>query len=166
VAVRDRTARLEVPAQSVTTFLVDGVSGVAPVPAGRDYRLTGVQSGKSLTAAGTGAVIRTDDPADPAQQWRIKRLSHGYGERERYTVATGDRWLTVDGGALTLAPTSAKAPPEAQWILSTTGDGTYTLVNVSTGRLLEVGGQATGDDAAVDVWLANSGDNQRWRLVP
>lgn len=32
--------------------------------------------------------------------------------------------------------------PAAEWILSTTGDGTWTLVNVATGRLLEVGGQA------------------------
>ena len=165
VTVRDRTARIEVPAQSVTTFLVDGVSGVAPLPQSQSRRLVGVQSKKSLTATGDGAVIRTDDPADAAQVWQIDRVAGGYSERARYTVATGNRWLAADGPTLTLAPVSKKAPPAAQWILSTTGDGTYTLVNVSTGRLIEVGGQATGDDAAVDLWLANSGDNQRWRLV-
>jgi O-glycosyl hydrolase len=174
VAVRDGGAQIEVPAQSVTSFLVDGVWGVAPIRDDRLVRLTGVQSGKSLTDAGTGAVIRTDSPADAAQLWRIHRLSHGYGERARFTVSTaaGDRWfvaggqtLVAGGQTLSLAPTSAKAPPEAQWMLSTTGDGTYTFVNVSTGRLLEVGGQATGDDAVVDLWLANSGDNQRWRLT-
>src|SRR5690606_12383809 len=53
----------------------------------------------------------------------------------------------------------------AQWILSTTGDGTYTLVNASSRTLLEVGGQATADGSPVVTYLANSGVNQRWRVV-
>ena len=52
-----------------------------------------------------------------------------------------------------------------QWIMSTTGDGTWTFVNAATGRLLEVGGQATNDGAAVTLWTPNSGANQRWRVM-
>ncbi|MFC8850487.1 MULTISPECIES: glycoside hydrolase [unclassified Micromonospora] len=174
VAVRNRTARVDVPAQSVTTFLVTGVSGVAPGAAlvrdGHVYRLTGVQSGRSLTPAGgtsSGAVIRTTDPASAAQLWRFTRLAGGTGNRARYAVATADgaRQLAVVDQAVTLVPAVAAPGPQAQWILSTTGDGTYTLVNVDSRRLLEVGGQATGDGAAVTTWLANSGANQRWRVT-
>jgi hypothetical protein len=49
--------------------------------------------------------------------------------------------------------------------MSTTGDGTWTLINAATGRLLEVGGQATNEGAAVTTWIANSGSNQRWRVT-
>ncbi|HEY5249723.1 MAG TPA: glycoside hydrolase, partial [Dermatophilaceae bacterium] len=48
IRVRDAAATIQVPAQSVTTLLVDGVSGVARdaalVQAGHVYRLQGVQS--------------------------------------------------------------------------------------------------------------------------
>ena len=63
----DRSATLTVPAKSVTTFLVEGVSGVARdaalVQPGHVYRLQGAQSGKSLAPSddGSGVVIRTTD---------------------------------------------------------------------------------------------------------
>lgn len=54
-----------VPAQSVASFEVTGVSGVAedaaPLRKGHTYTLTGVQSGKAVTVAagGTGLVLGT-----------------------------------------------------------------------------------------------------------
>ena len=68
-------------------------------------------------------------------------------------------------GVPALVPAQRKPGPDGQWILSTTGDGTYTLVNVATRRLVEVGGQSTADGAPVDFWLANSGANQRWAVI-
>ena len=49
--------------------------------------------------------------------------------------------------------------------MSTTGDGTWTLVNAATGRLLEVSGQSTQDGATVSTWQPNSGANQRWKVT-
>jgi len=173
IAVRDNAASVLVPAESVTSLLVTGVSGVASdaalVQDKHVYRLRGFQSGKSLTPAATGAgtVIRTDDALSAAQLWNLTPLSAGTDNRNRYALGTakGDRQLAVVDGAVTLVP-AVKAPAtSAQWIMSTTGDGTYTLVNVATKRLLEVGGQATQDGAAVSTWLANSGFNQRWQIV-
>jgi O-glycosyl hydrolase len=167
------TATLQVPAESVTTLLVKGVSGVASDAAlaqsGHVYRLKGLQSNKSLTPAGTGSgtVIRTGDPTSAAQLWSLKKLTAGTSNRARYalTTAVGDRQLAVVDGAVTLVP-AVKAPPaNAQWTMSSTGDGTYTFVNVATKRLLEVGGQATQDGAGVSTWLANSGFNQRWYVI-
>ncbi|WP_206024810.1 RICIN domain-containing protein [Micromonospora zingiberis] len=171
VGVDGRIAQLEVPAQSVTTFLLTGVSGVdpaaAPIQDQRTYRLRGVQSGRSLTPSGSAVVIRTDSAGDVSQRWRLTRLDPGYGNRARYVVSTavGGQHLAVVNQGATLVPASATPSPAAQWILSSTGDGTHTLVNVATGRLLDVAGQATHDGAGVSTWQPNSGANQRWQVV-
>ncbi|MFY1649823.1 Ig-like domain-containing protein [Solwaraspora sp. WMMB762] len=171
VAVTDRTARLDVPARSVTTFLIDGVSGVlldeSLIRDDHVYRIDGVPSGRSLTPAGDAPVIRTGTPHDPAQLWQLTRLTDGFDNQARYAVGTvdGQRRLAVVDGAAAIVPADGVPAPAAQWMLSTTGDGTYTFVNVATGRLLDVSGQATHDGAAVSVWLPNSGANQRWRIL-
>ncbi|PRZ04187.1 O-glycosyl hydrolase [Isoptericola sp. CG 20/1183] len=171
-------ATLTVPAESVTTFVVDGVSGVADdAPLAQDghvYRIDGVQSDRSLAPAGDGVQIATDDPAAADQLWTLTDLGAPEGSgshRTRYAVtnaATGEQ-LAVDAdtsAVLVEAPAGpADTPEAARWILSTTGDGTYTLVNASSGTLLEVGGQATADGSPVGTYLANSGANQRWAIV-
>ncbi|RZU74365.1 O-glycosyl hydrolase [Micromonospora kangleipakensis] len=170
---KSRTVTVQVPAESVSTFLIDGVSGVAKdaplIQDGHVYRIEGVQSGKSLTPASTtaGAVIRTTDPTSAAQLWRVTELSGGDSNRARYSITTaaGDRQAAVQNGALTLVEPQLEPDRNRQWILSTTGNGTYTFVNVGSGRVLDVGGSATNDGASVSVWLANSADNQRWKVI-
>ncbi len=171
------SATLTVPAESVTTFLVDGVSGVAHdaaiVQDGHVYRLDGVQSDLSLAPSGDRVVIRTD-AATAAQLWELTPLGAPEGSgthRTQYllTSAADGRAVTVasDGSVvLAAAPASPDdSPARARWILSTTGDGSYTLVSAATGRLLEVGGESRADGASVGTWLANSNANQRWRIV-
>jgi O-glycosyl hydrolase len=177
VVIRKRSAQVRIPARSVTTLQVNGpVVGVdarAPlVQSGHVYRLQGVHSGKSLTpsADGTGLVIRTDDAASTRQLWTLRQVTTSTSERARYTVGTvtGDRVLGMLDGALTLVPVADPAAgpgPNTQWILSTTGDGTYTLVNVATRRIIDVGGSATADGSPVGTWLPNSNTNQLWRIV-
>ncbi|WP_306210334.1 glycoside hydrolase [Actinoplanes sp. RD1] len=155
VRVRDRAATVQVPARSVTTLLVTGVSGVAAAPSGHVFRLEGVQSGKSLD----GTVIRTTDPASATQLWTLTKVAGGASNRAEYTVSSAGGYLTGTGTGVTLSSTPSR------WILSTTGDGTYTLIDVTTKRLLEVGGQATADGSPVSTYLANSGANQRWTLI-
>ncbi|WPO76420.1 RICIN domain-containing protein [Streptomyces sp. KN37] len=173
VEVTDRKATFTVPAESVTSFVVDGVSGVAKDAAlpqqGHSYQLTGVQSGKDLTTAadGTGLVIEAAKEGDTAQRWQLRPTGGDTGSRQRHVVtsqADGKR-LAVRDGAPVLEPDRGQARTSAQWLMSTTGDGTWTLLNAATGRLLEVGGQATHDGAAVTTWTPNSGANQRWQVV-
>ncbi|GAA2220302.1 RICIN domain-containing protein [Streptomyces indiaensis] len=173
VRVSGKRATLAVPGQSVTSFLVKGVSGVAKDAAelrtGHTYRLTGVQSGKDLTLAGngTGLVIRTPDTTDPSgQQWRVAQI-RGEDNRKRYVLtetASGKR-LAVRDGALVAEPDEGRRDDAAQWIASSTGDGSWTLVNAATGQLPDVGGQSTNDGASVGVWQPNSGSNQRWKVT-
>src|SRR5665647_61735 len=105
VRVQDRTATLQVPAESVTTFVIDGARGAAAdaalVQDGHVYRIQGAQSGKSLTATETGTVIATTDPADIAQLWSLRQMIGGTSNRSQYAVSTVDgRQLPVDDGEL------------------------------------------------------------------
>ncbi len=168
---KDRAAVLTVPAESVTTFLIDGVHGVAKdaahIQEGHLYSLQGVESGKSLAPSpdGTSTVIRSGAAAD--QHWNLRLLSGENTNRARYAIETpdaGSQLAAVDGSA-TLVPAAPAPALEAQWIASTTGDGTYTFVNAASGRLLEVGGHATAEGSAVTLWTANSGTNQLWKVI-
>ncbi|GGM19362.1 hypothetical protein GCM10010129_74580 [Streptomyces fumigatiscleroticus] len=172
IEVGDRRATFTVPAQSVTSFVVKGVSGVAKdaplLRKGHTYTLTGVQSGKALTVAddGTGLVIGAGD-GSAAQQWRLTAVRPDSGVRQRYVFTNpvqGGRLAVRDDVPVAKAGTGRR-DAAAEWILSSTGDGTWTLVNAATGRLLEVGGQATDEGAAVTTWPPDSGANQRWTVT-
>ncbi|MFD5317962.1 RICIN domain-containing protein [Streptomyces sp. NPDC127098] len=166
IRVTDAAASYTVPAGSVTTFVVDGVSGVARDAAafqpGHEYRLGGVQSGKALTVSddGAGVVIRTADASRGDQLWRVERR----GERYVLTSAVDGRRLAERDGAPVLERDRGRPDRAAQWIASSTGDGTWTFVNAASGNLLEVGGQATADNSPVTTWPPNSGANQRWTV--
>ncbi|MDL5205648.1 glycoside hydrolase [Streptomyces sp. ALI-76-A] len=172
VKVSDRKATFTVPAQSVTSFAIKGVSGVAKdaplLSKGDTYTLTGVQSGKAVTvgANGTNLVIGTDNGTS-AQQWQLSARYGETGARQRYVFsnpAEGKR-LAVRDNVPVVEPDTGERDRATEWIMSTTGDGTWTLVNAATGRLLEVGGQATNEGAAVTTWQPNSGSNQRWKVT-
>ncbi|MGW0469865.1 glycoside hydrolase [Streptomyces coeruleorubidus] len=173
VRVSGKQATVTVPAQSVTSLLVKGVSGVAKDAAelkkGHTYRLTGVQSGKDLTLSGngTGLVIKSANAADPSgQQWRVEQI-RGTDNRKRYvfTETASDKRLAVRDGALVAEPDEGRRDKATEWIMSTTGDGTWTLVNAATGQLPDVGGQSTNEGASVGLWQPNSGSNQRWKVT-
>ncbi|MPY60983.1 glycoside hydrolase [Streptomyces spongiae] len=176
VRVTDRAATLTVPAKSVTTFLVQGVSGVAKdaalVQPGHVYRLQGAQSGKSLapSADGSGVVIRTTDAGSADQLWAVRKLTRGTDHRERYTLTgatTGKRLAVRDNQAVLEDPGApdGQVPEAAQWIMSTTGDNTWTFVNAATGRLIDVTGQSTADGAKVSTYTPTSAANQRWSVA-
>ncbi|MGI5151632.1 RICIN domain-containing protein [Plantactinospora sp. CA-294935] len=173
VRVKGRSATLAVPGESVTTFLVSGVSGVAAdadhIRADHPYRLQGVQSGRSLapSAGGESAVLRTTDTDRPDQLWYVCELGRGTGNRDRYVIVnagTGQR-LAVRGTVTVLEDATTRPDDGARWILSTTGDGTYTFVNIAGRRVLDVSGGATADGSPVSLWQPTGADNQRWAAL-
>ncbi|MFE1338883.1 RICIN domain-containing protein [Streptomyces sp. NPDC058733] len=171
VKVEGGRATVTVPAQSVTSFVVNGVSGVAQdaplLRTGHTYTLTGVQSGKAVTVAGNGTGLVIGTPSgSTAQQWRLSQVGPGRGSEARYvlTSAVDGKRLAARDDVPVAEPDTGRRDAAAEWIASTTGDGTWTLINAASGRLLEVGGQATGEGAAVTTWPPNSGANQRWTV--
>ncbi|KJL30584.1 glycoside hydrolase [Microbacterium oxydans] len=171
-----RTATITVPAKSVTTLLVAGVSGVADSATalrdGHSYQLFGVQSGKALAASTAGAVIRTSattPDAATAQTWTVQSLEGEGTDRHRFALRAADgRYLAESGGAVTVVNASAEdaaSDPALQWISSTTDGTTFSLLSVSNERVLDVNGQSSADGASVGLWTSNDGSNQRWTLA-
>src|SRR5699024_4691273 len=91
-----KTATLTVPAKSVTTFVVEGVSGVADdaplLRDGHDYQITGLGSGRALTASATdnkspGTTIKAASAELIENQvWSVTSLTKGQSDRERITL--------------------------------------------------------------------------------
>ncbi|MFJ5835104.1 RICIN domain-containing protein [Streptomyces sp. NPDC093089] len=170
-AVTGRTFKATVGPGSVTTFVLPTVSGVntaaTTAPTGATRQLLNDNSGKALAVATVGGkstvVQRTSAPADTAQQWTFTKLSAGdWGNTAAYRITstkTG-KALSVSNGALGFA--SAGSATSQQWIRSTTGDGHHTLVNVASGKLLDVTGASTADGAPVGVHQPTTGGNQSW----
>ena len=171
-----RSATVSVPAKSVTTLLVTGVSGVSGEAAalrdGHSYQLFGVHSGKALDADAGALVIRsgaTAPPAATAQTWTVRTIEGEGTDRHRFSLQAGDgRFLSASGGATGLVTSTAEAAasdPALQWISSTTDGKTFSLLSVAAERVLDVSGQGTADGTAVGLWTSNGGGNQRWTLA-
>ncbi|SKC60087.1 LPXTG-motif cell wall anchor domain-containing protein [Okibacterium fritillariae] len=172
IPVTDGSATVTLPAASVTTLVVDGVSGVAAdasVFTDRGvYQLTSAHASKALSATAGKVTQENVDQTKGAQHWRVEKLTDGVSNREEYrvlNVASGQALSASSRTALTTAVAAANAgaqPAASRWILSTTGDGSYTFVNKAYGTLLDVGGQSTAAGASVGLWTGSSADNQRF----
>lgn len=187
VEAASRSVTLTVPAQSVTTIVVDGVSGVAAdagVRTGTTYQLMGVQSnlalsattstdGKASASVVTPAVTAS---AAKAQTWTLHEVERSSVSSARTYVlqsASGkvmtstSAKLGVGGGtasASDLTLEQASKNPSALWTIGSTDGSRSTFVNRATAQPLEVGAQSRTSGAAVDVWPNNRGDNQLWTL--
>jgi len=169
-----KKAEITVPAKSVTTLSVSGVSGIAdeaaPVRDGGRYTLIGGQSQLALAAGEGGATI--EQPATTAQEaeaqtWTATRLTGGSSNRERIALTDGaGRTLGVDdqGATLTVAGGEPATDRRLQWIPTTTNGSTWSLVNASNGYALDVNGESTEPGASVGTWRSSGGGNQQWDL--
>ncbi|MFJ5830969.1 RICIN domain-containing protein [Streptomyces sp. NPDC093089] len=166
-----RTLTATVGAGSVTTFVLPGATGVnvsdTTAPTGAARQLLNDNSGKALAVATSGGqstlVQRNSSPTTTSQQWTFTKLaSTDWGNTATYritSVANG-KALAAQGDALALVDSGTSA--EQKWMLSTAGEGHYTLVNSASGKLLDVSGQSTSDGAPVGVYRPTTGSNQSW----
>ncbi|WP_230007682.1 glycoside hydrolase [Microbacterium sp. Bi128] len=174
VDAASRTATLTVPAKSVTTFVIDGVSGVSGDAAafrdGDSVQLTGLQSGLALDGT-AGLTLRlpggTADAIRP-QSWTVRTVSGAGTNLYRFTLQNGDgTFLASRNGGTALVdsdPAAAAADPALQWMASTTDGTYYSVLNVASERVLDVNGQSTTPGAAVGLYTSNGGSNQQWRI--
>ncbi|WP_353816164.1 family 43 glycosylhydrolase [Agromyces sp. SYSU T00266] len=171
-----RTATLVVPARSVTTFEISGVSGAsATAPALRDgtsFTITGVQSGKPLAAGSSSTQLGSAnaDPGADGQSWTASLVVDEPGtSRDRYVLRLNDgRALTASGGNITFTTiddADAAADPTVQWMLTTTDGTRFNILSGATDQVLDVANQATSEGARVGLWRSNWGSNQLWTLA-
>lgn len=182
-----KSVTLTVPAQSVTTIVVDGVSGTSAdtgVQSGTTYQLIGVQSDLALSAttstdgkAGVSVVTpATTASAAKAQTWTLHEAGRSAisGARSYVLQSASGKVLTsasstvgTGGGTVSasdLTLEQASSDPSALWTIGSTDGTRTTFVNQKTAQPIEVGGQSRASGAAVDVWPNNGGDNQLWTL--
>lgn len=175
VDAASRTATLTVPAKSVVTFVIDGVSGVSPDAAafrdGETVQLTGLQSGLALDGSSTLAVrsLATTPDAARGQAWTVRTIAGAGTNRHRFTLQNGSgQFLASSGTATALVdadPAAAATDPALQWMASTTDGAYYSVLNVAAERVLDVGGGSTTPGASVGLWTSNGGGNQQWRIA-
>jgi hypothetical protein len=51
-----------------------------------------------------------------------------------------------------------------KWTITPAGNGTYKLLNVNSGKAVDVSGGSTADGAAIIQWPYSGATNQQWLL--
>jgi hypothetical protein len=167
-----KSATLDVPAASVVTFVVDGVTGVAsgaaPVQDGHSYHLAGEASGKYLTGKADGTAAIQDLGSTTAevtpQLWTFTAVGgKEFANDRRWVVTNKDgRVLTGNGGVLnasqagnaslaTISLEQAKANPAAQWIVTSENGKQWSLVNAGAAIALQVSGNQTAAGSGISL---------------
>ncbi|WP_022885879.1 glycoside hydrolase [Glaciibacter superstes] len=180
VDAASKTAVVTVPAKSVSTFVITGVSGVAegasPLEDGHQYRIVGAQSGKAITAnnsvdIGTtpGATITTLAATNATvgpQLWTAEKVTDGQSNAERFVLrsASGTALAATSSGTVLVESSreDAAADPSQQWILTSSDGSNWSLVNCEIPSALEIPGGSTVEGAPVNVYTSNGGGNQSW----
>lgn len=157
------TATVTVPAKSITTFVIEGVSGVAadahPLGDGGEFSILNGESGLVLSAAATGATVTTlaGEAAD-AQRWTVERLTEGNSHNERVVLRASDGRVLAPNAAGTALVDGSDAAENVskQWMLTTTNGKTYSFVSADplSARALTASGTTSG--AAVGVARSDS----------
>ncbi len=169
-----RSATLTVPAKSVTTFVVNGASGVAAgapvVQDGQSYSFVGVQSGRAVTASdGSPKTVLSDSIAGGNQVWKATLIADEDGTtRDRFVLRLADgRALAADTNGTTLRTITdeeARTDSSAQWLFSTTDGTSFSLLNAGVHQVLDVSNQSTHEGAWIGLWTSNGGANQAFTL--
>ena len=149
------------------------------------YKLVNVASGNILEAPSStsSSGIALDTAASTGseslyQQWMIISDGNGYLQVANAGLAQGTTAEILDsngasasGSPVVLNPASTSAATQ-QWNLVTAGNGTYTLVNGSTGLVLAAIGTGAGAiqqqapaSTSLD-WITPQGQSQLWQVIP
>ena len=180
-----KTATVTVPARSIASIQLTGVTGYAKdaaVETGDTYQLVGKQSGKAVadTTSGDSALslanVASDAENAKKQTWTFTQIEQP-ADSERpdlkayvITNAEGKVLVSKDGTNALSNETveAAKSDPAAKWILNTSDGSTYQLLNAATKTNLDVDNSGTTVGTKVGLWQSPSGTspsaNQTWTL--
>ena len=179
IDVAAKTATVTVPARSIASIQLTGVTGVADgvaVEDGGAYQLVGQSSNRPLAAVEVGgAATSLQDAATTTDEARSQTwILHDAGAPanrptlHRYVLTTPDgKVLTASGGNTVLSDMdveTAKTTDAAIWILNTENGETYSLVNVEAQQALDCNGQATAAGTKVGLWESGGGAHQAWYI--
>ncbi|QQQ73963.1 alpha-galactosidase [Saccharothrix sp. 6-C] len=113
---------------------------------------------RSLPAHGSGLYRLTPQTTVPVPTAETFTARHSGKVADVYNASTADGGTVVQWGA--------NGQANQRWRVRDVGGGHHEVVNVGSGKCLDVygGAPATGDGVRVVQWTCNSGANQRWRF--
>jgi galactan exo-1,6-beta-galactobiohydrolase (non-reducing end) len=173
------TATLTVPAHSIASLQLRGVTGVADdaaaVKDGESYQIIGKHSAKALSAVSTGdSALSLRETASNAQEagtqiWKFTAIDTSAGSRPNlrsYVLQNADgKVLISNNGTNALSDMtlqSALGDPRATWILNTENGREWSLTNSAAQQSLDVDGQKTDSGTKVGLWTSSGSDSQAW----
>lgn len=140
------------------------------------YKLINPHSGKALDVYGASTndgsnVDIWSDNGTSAQQWQLNGNSDG-----TYTLinpnsgkALDVAWAgTADGTNVQIASTNGSSAQKWQFVQVSSvivSGATYKLINVNSGKALDVYGASTNDGSNVDIWGDNGTAAQKWQVI-
>lgn len=174
-----KTATVTVPAKSIASIELTGVTGIAPtagIANNASYELIGQASGKTLTAQRVGdSALSLQDAATTAQTaqsqtWKFHEVA-APAQRptlHRYIITgPNDMVLVSSNGTNALQSMSideATHNPAALWVVNTENGESWSFVNVAAQQAIDVDGQGKTSGTKVGLWLSGGGTHQAWYL--
>lgn len=157
---------------TVTSFSSGNVASLSvSLPVGTHY-ISAVYSGDA-----SGLVLDLPSSSTTAGAHLDQHLSSNGTNQQWIPTASGANWVWKNlnsGLAIDLAgaaegssttQNAANGSATQTWKAVAVGDGSYKLVNASTGYDLEVSGSSSSNGADVDQWPDNGGTNQHWIIA-
>ncbi|WP_018758984.1 RICIN domain-containing protein [Paenibacillus terrigena] len=178
VVMNNRSFQNTVPAYSVTTYVVDGVTlknhmSSAAIDTSAYYKIVNKNSGKVLDVKGaylddSTSVIQYADNGGANQQWQFVDMGRGiYKIKNRNSVKMleiqGES--TSDGAQAVQYHDTEWRGVNQEWKLIDAGGGYYSIVNINSDKVLDVKGESTSDSASIIQYTGRGSSNQLWKLV-
>ena len=154
--------------QTVTVLVSPG--GTAGTLANGVYEVQNVHSGLALDAFGQGLTNGTEIDqlawnSGANQHWAVTNIGSS-----TYTIVGVQSGLYLyapgTGGGTYVELNAKNGASSEQWEFQPATGGYYTIQGVQSGDLLDDYQNGTTNGTRVDIWPANSGNNQQWLLTP
>jgi O-glycosyl hydrolase len=176
LSVTNRQFTATAMANSITTYVISGVSSPAAPPAfpapNTYYRLVNRNSGKLASVLGSslanGAdIVQWTSVGGTNQEWVFKYVGNGYYEivnRNSGLPAEVYQESTADGANVDQWATNGGA--HLQWSVTSLGGGYYKITNRNSGKVLDVANCGTADGADIRQWTWLNNNCQQWQIIP
>lgn len=137
------------------------------------YNIISKNSGKGLDVTGnsttSGAQIQQYDIANGGgsnQRWRFDDAGSGnYYIKVKSTLMCLAPADNSTGDGVKVQQKTCATTNDFKWTVTSLGSGYYKIINLNSGKSLDVEGVSTSNGANIQVWTYGGGANQQWQLV-
>ncbi len=136
------------------------------------YNIISRNSNKGLdvadNATNSGSRIQQYDVTNGGgnnQRWKFESAGNGnYYIRVKSTQMYLATENNSTGDGVKVAQRNLVNSNEFKWTVTSIGGGFYKVINLNSGKALDVEGVSTSNGASIQVWTYNGGNNQQWQF--